>query len=63
MSGMESAEVYLAKPSRFREADHIRDELVVEIVLKYQELLLKCEQKSDDYDNEVESRRRLVNSL
>jgi hypothetical protein len=48
---------YLAQLEAFRQSDRARSEMVEELVDKYEDLMLRYEQKNDDYNNEVESRR------
>jgi hypothetical protein len=51
------AESYLDRLQAFRESDKERDALVSDLIKKYQDLQTKYDEKCDDYDNEVESRR------
>ena len=50
-------ETYLDRLQSFRESDKERDALVSDLIKKYQDLQTKYDEKCDDYDNEVESRR------
>jgi hypothetical protein len=48
---------YLAQLQNFRQHDKNREDMVVELVTKYEELRVRFDQQSDDYNNEMESRR------
>lgn len=48
---------YALKLESFRHVDREREELITELLRKYDVLLTEYRRKSDDYDNEVESRR------
>ena len=57
MNGHTPSSLCKEKLEAFRKSDAERDSLVEEVLRKYEELQLKFIEKSDDYDNEVESRR------
>ena len=48
---------YLAQLQAFRRADKDRDDMVADLVIKYEELMLKYRVSQDDLENEVEARR------
>jgi antirestriction protein len=48
---------YLDRLEEFRRSDRERDALVEEIIKNYEALRLRYDEKVDDYNNEVESRR------
>lgn len=48
---------YAARLDAFRRSDAERDALVVELVKEVSELKLKYDEQTDDYNNEVASRR------
>lgn len=52
-----SAGVYLERLEGFRRSDAARDDMVTELVNKLSHLEAKFNEKCDDYNNEVESRR------
>lgn len=52
-----SSSYYSDRLESFRQSDAERDALVTEVIRKYEELQLKFNEKCDDYNNEVESRR------
>lgn len=52
---------YAARLDAFRKSDSERDALVADLVKNYESLKLKYDQKCDDYNNEVESRRMWQN--
>ena len=57
MNGHANQASYADRLEAFRKSDTARDALVAEVIRKYDELQLKYAEKSDDYNNEVESRR------
>lgn len=48
---------YSERLQAFRKSDEERDQLVTEIIQKYDELKLKYDERHDDWQNEVASRR------
>ena len=52
-----SSSYYSERLEAFRQSDADRDALVAEVIRKYEEIQLKYDEKCDDYNNEVESRR------
>jgi hypothetical protein len=48
---------YTSKLEDFHRADREREELVADLLAKYNNLLISYQKKCDDYENEVESRR------
>lgn len=57
MNGHTTPSDYAARLEAFRKSDSDRDALVEELIKNYETLKLKYDQKCDDYNNEVESRR------
>lgn len=55
------ASSYLARLEQFRLSDKARDEMVEELVRKYEEIRHIYEEKCGDYDNEVQARRYWYN--
>ena len=52
-----SIEYYTSKLETFRAIDREREELITEVLRKYDGLLTEYKRKCDDYENEIESRR------
>lgn len=52
---------YLARLEQFRVSDKARDDMVQELVQKYEEIRLRYDEKCGDYDNEVQARRYWYN--
>lgn len=50
-------EYYASKLDTFRAIDREREELITEVLRKYDGLLTEYKRKCDDYENEMESRR------
>lgn len=48
---------YSLKLEGFRHSDRLREELITDVLRKYDSLLADFDRKCDDYNNEVESRR------
>lgn len=48
---------YSEQLEAFRQSDATRDALVAQVLTEYEELKVKIEEITDDYKNEVESRR------
>ncbi|EMD00486.1 hypothetical protein BAUCODRAFT_20579 [Baudoinia panamericana UAMH 10762] len=48
---------YADRLKAFRKSDEERDSMIAEILRNYEELQLKYNEKCDDYNNEIESRR------
>jgi DNA repair exonuclease SbcCD ATPase subunit len=56
------ADNYSERLQAFRDSDKERDELFGSILKNYQDLQAKYDQKCDDYENEIESRRTWQNN-
>jgi hypothetical protein len=52
---------FLGRLAMFRDVDTRRNEMIAELVLKYEDLHSKYIQLRDDYNNEIESRRMWQN--
>ena len=48
---------YAEQLEAFRQSDATRDALFAKVLADYEELKLKVEEVTDDYNNEIESRR------
>lgn len=57
MNGHVSSASYLERLESFRRSDTERDNMVAEVIEQYRELKLQYDEKCDDYNNEIESRR------
>lgn len=57
MNGQAATSSYLERLEAFRKADTERDAMVAEVIRKYEELKSRYNDKCDDLNNEVESRR------
>ncbi|TPX08572.1 uncharacterized protein E0L32_009911 [Thyridium curvatum] len=55
--GFTDGSAYWARLAAFRQADREREEMVTELVTKYTHLMEQFQQKCDDLENEVASRR------
>ena len=62
MNGTMDLANYQDRLSAFRASDQERDALVTELITKYERLQAKYDEKCDDYENEVESRRTWQNN-
>ena len=55
--GYAPATSYMERFEAFRQSDREREAFVADLVQKYQSLQTRYQEKCDDYENEVESRR------
>lgn len=56
----DSTASYSERLQAFRKSDEARDELVSEIIKKYEELKVKYDERNDDWQNEVSGTNRLA---
>jgi len=57
MNGHATPASYRERLDAFRRSDADREDMVNEVIRKYEELKMQYDEKCDDYHNEVESRR------